>query len=294
MPTVTIGFVPRERFSVAEESLEVLQAHTTMPFRLVYVDPGTPQPYRSQIRRALAAFSDVQEVRTEHFLLPSAAKNLVLEHASTDYICMLENDVLVESGWLSKLVAACEEFPADVVAPLVLEGRHKQPDHFDRRLGEIQESYADGETRINIRPLPDSVEHSPSLGRHEVAFVEQHCVLYKRGVFDRIGRFDEELNTREFVDVGLALHAASLRTVMEPRARGRYIPPPPVQHAERAYFRFRWDRDRAFESHGRIAERWRTNELPNAMEFVEKKLQLLSRRPLYSRLLSRARRAMGA
>ena len=37
-PRITIGFLPRERFVLAAESLTSLYEHTTVPFELVVVD----------------------------------------------------------------------------------------------------------------------------------------------------------------------------------------------------------------------------------------------------------------
>ena len=37
-PSVTIGVVPRERFSLAAEAIERIVEHTSVPYRLVVVD----------------------------------------------------------------------------------------------------------------------------------------------------------------------------------------------------------------------------------------------------------------
>lgn len=41
-PEVTIVVSPRERFSYTRESLESIYEHTKAPFKLVYVDGGSP------------------------------------------------------------------------------------------------------------------------------------------------------------------------------------------------------------------------------------------------------------
>ena len=52
-PLVTIVIVPRERFSVAWESLQSILAQTgDLDYRLIYVDAGSPEPLRSQLRAA--------------------------------------------------------------------------------------------------------------------------------------------------------------------------------------------------------------------------------------------------
>jgi hypothetical protein len=102
-----------------------------------------------------------------------------------------------------------------------------------------------------------------------VDFIEQHCVLFRRSVFDRIGPYDEELNTRDEVDLSLALFHAGVTVVLEPRAVVNYVPPTaPPEPAELPYYRMRWDLDRAERSRERIATRWSLVETPGDLDFV--------------------------
>ncbi len=45
-PKVTLVVVPRERFSFTMTSLENIYEMTDIPFKLVYVDGGSPAPIR--------------------------------------------------------------------------------------------------------------------------------------------------------------------------------------------------------------------------------------------------------
>jgi hypothetical protein len=99
--------------------------------------------------------------------------------------------------------------------------------------------------------------------------VEEHVLLFRRSVFDRIGPFDEELNTLDDVDLGFALHHAGVTSVLEPRAVVNFVPPTsPPEPDELPYYRMRWDLDRAAASRKRIKQRWSSVDTPGDLEFV--------------------------
>lgn len=282
-PTVTIGWLPRERFVMAAESLKSLYDHTPQPFELLVVDPTTPEPYRSEIMEVLSHHDNWRILHHDEHLLPAASKNRILDAAEGDYLCLLENDNLFTDGWLESLVDACETFPADVAAPLIREGRGTDG-HFDRHLGSLVPS-SEHDGRWEIRALDRPREDIRRTTR--VQFVEQHCLLFRRSVFDRIGRYDEELNTRDEVDLSLALHHAGATVVLEPRAIVNYVPPTsPPEDAELPYYRMRWDLERAATSRSRIAERWALVETPGDLEFVRYRT-LIPELPRVRQLLER-------
>jgi GT2 family glycosyltransferase len=262
-PMLTIGFLARERYVLAAESLASLYASTTVPFELVLVDAATPARYLSEMRAVLEHHDNWRFVHADRPLLPAAAKNLILKEAHTEYLCLLENDNLFNRGWLEPLLDACETGGADVAVPLIREGRGTAG-HFDHHLGEVVH-LDDGRWRVDpvVRPRELSTE------REQVTFVEQHCLLFRRSIFDRIGEFDEELNTRDEVDLSLALHHEGATVVLEPGSVVNYVPPTsPPEEDELPYYRIRWDLERAEASRERIRERWSLVDTPGDLGFV--------------------------
>jgi GT2 family glycosyltransferase len=263
-PTITIGFWARERFVVAGESLASLYEHTMLPFELLVVDAATPERYLREMHEVLDRHDNWRMLRSDHYLLPAAAKNLILREVRSDYVCLLENDTLFTDGWLEVLVDACETFPADVAAPAIREG-HGEEEHFDAHLGTLVQT-EDG--LWDIKPLKRARNAVPE--RERVQFVEQHCLLFRRSVFDRIGPYDEELNTRDEVDLSLALHHAGATVVLEPRSIVNYVPPSSApEEDELPYYRMRWDLDRAAASRERIKQRWSLVDTPGDLGFVQ-------------------------
>jgi GT2 family glycosyltransferase len=115
----TIGFVPRESFSQTERSLETIYARTEGQFELVCIDGGSPPVVKQYLEHA-SREKGFALVRTDEFLIPNQARNLVLDHVNTEYVVFVDNDILVAPGWLDALVRCADETGAWAVGPLTL------------------------------------------------------------------------------------------------------------------------------------------------------------------------------
>src|SRR5215813_7094117 len=100
--TTTVVVVPRERFSFALASLHSLLASSAGELRIVYVDGGSPRRVATALTEA-AREHDFTLLRTEHWLGPNEARNLALQHARTELVAIVDNDVEFEPGWLRAL-----------------------------------------------------------------------------------------------------------------------------------------------------------------------------------------------
>jgi GT2 family glycosyltransferase len=116
-PMVTIVVVPRERFSYSQQSLESIYAETDYPFELVYVDGGSSPALKAYLEEQ-SREKQFKLIRTEHYLSPNRARNIGIQAANGKYIVFVDNDVLVQRGWLQKLVDCAEETEATVVGTL--------------------------------------------------------------------------------------------------------------------------------------------------------------------------------
>lgn len=274
MPSITIGFTPRESFALAATALQRLYEKTALPFHLIVVDANTPEVYRQPMLRVLADKPDVEVLRSDEYLLPGESKNRVIRRARGDLLCLIEFDVLVHDGWLEKLVAAIEEHPADVAVPLLLEGqvgsRHV---HFDTLMGRVVEHRGPDGVQLEILPDKRDKQADRGAGRRTVEFFEQHCVLYRRSVFDRIAGYEAEMNTRSEIDLALQVRAAGLRAVFEPACEVNFVPPYPPERAELDYFRMRWDVDRARRSRELLQRKWNLESVPGSIYFVEDRMR---------------------
>ena len=269
MPTVTIGFFPREQFSLAAESLQRILDYTDIPFNLIIVDCDTPALYWQQVEQLIKDRRNVRVIHVDHYLLPNQSRNLLVKEVEDEFLCLIENDVLVSEGWLSRLVSACEETPADVAVPLIIEGRPgSRAVHWDPNAGCLQEVKTDGGPKWEILPATGEQRYDPCGRRRAMEFLEDHCILFRRCVFDRIAEFDESLTQRQHIDLSIALHHAKVPIVYEPEAIVHFWHPYPPAIEDLDFFFMRWDIALAAKSCERIRNRWNLIELPGDHSFA--------------------------
>ena len=278
MADITIGFVPRDRFCKAAESLTSILEFTERPFHLVVVDTGAPPVIRQAVDELLLGQARATVLRPDGTISSNRARNIVIGQTTTEFLCLIENDCIVEPGWLEYLHAACVDHPADVVAPLLFEPRGAASKvHFDDRLGSIRRQQG-GKLEILSRATP--LEADRTAERRPTDFVEMHCLFFRRSVFERIGPFDDaQHGSRAEVDLSLALWVAGVPTVLEPRSRVTFLAPPPVHPDERDHYLRYWDLDGASADHRAIEARWNLVECPSAIGFVKGRRRLAEETP---------------
>jgi glycosyltransferase involved in cell wall biosynthesis len=238
---VTILYVQRERFSPSTRTLPALYESTDVPFELVVVDAGSG-PRMAAWLRSEAAARGFKLIRREQLLTPDAARNLAAEGVATEFTCVLDNDVLVDRGWLETLLQCADETGAEAVAPLTCEG---EP------LGE-RVHFAGGDVEVEhdgaARRIKDRMFHSQrrmesvrdSLERMPVRLAEFHALLIKTAVRERVGEFDEDLITRDHLDYCLRLADVGATIMFEPAAIVHYLPDPPADRHDLYFFMVRW------------------------------------------------------
>ena len=153
----------------------------------------------------------------------------------------VDNDVIVSPEWLGPLIGCAEETGACLVSPLFCQGRpfHEfvhsaggQCQIVDRREGPRIERHIQDAMQRQGRP---SGQARPYLGRSETELVEFHCVLARTDTFKRLGPLDEEiLNTREHIDLSLAVREAGGTVYFEPTSIVTYL------HDERLHWSDEW------------------------------------------------------
>ena len=268
-PSITIGVVPRERFSVAAECIQLLYERTNLEFELIYVDTLTPRRYMAQIESQLEGRDNARIIHSDEWLLPNQSKQLIGEESTTELTCVMETDVFVLDGWLTSLVEAMAETSADVVVPRTFEGS-TETNHGDRNLGHFVFTETEEGKVLSITPLDPEVASGAVLNRlTEIDASEPHCYLFRTDILKRIEPFREPVNTRDLVEISLALRAGGAKCVYQPANQVIFMSPPPVNRDERAHYLFRWDLDTAAWSHVRVKEKWGLAQMHDSMTFVK-------------------------
>lgn len=254
----TIVVVPRERFSYAERSLASVLSTTTEPFKLIYVDAGTPE----SVRRGLHQQSDRKGFRflsTPDYVSPNKARNMGWQAVDTKYTVFLDNDALVTPGWLEALVRCAEETGAWVVGPLYLIGElekrtihlaggrlHTKEKQGNRVLYDEQYLF---NTPLDVVPM--------QLTRKQWDYAEFHCMLVRTNLLDSIGPFDDRLlSLQEHIDFCMTVQKAGGSVFLDPLAVTSYVPPPPGDWRDLPYYMLRWSEAWNVASVRHFNEKW--------------------------------------
>jgi GT2 family glycosyltransferase len=264
--SVTIVVVPRERINLARECLESVYAHTDIPFRLVWVDGGSPSPACTYLRdQARAKGFDL--VRTDYYLAPNRARNIGLARARTRYVVFMDNDVIVAPGWLGPLVRCADETGAAIVGPLNCEGPPlHEIIHFAGGECRIRQEHVDGRIERHMvdrihrqgQRLSD-VRHQ--LQREQTSAAEFHCLMVRTEIFDKVGPFDETLLTvRENLDFCLAVAHAGGTIYLEPASIITYLGYQPLGWRDVPYYMLRWNDVWTLSSLHRFRDKWSLTE----------------------------------
>ncbi|NJM74577.1 MAG: glycosyltransferase [Acaryochloridaceae cyanobacterium RU_4_10] len=265
-PMVTIVVVPRERFSYSKQSLESIYTDTNYPFELVYVDGGSSPELKAYLE-AQSREKQFKLIRTEHFLSPNRARNIGIQAANSKYIVFVDNDVLVQRGWLHKLVECAEETDATVVGTLtcidspihevVHNGGGKTYIEVRTENGKtgryaVQKSYLEGK---RVSKIPEE------LTRFQCEFVEFHTALVRKSFFDEHGLLDENLlSTREHIDLCLCAAKAGGTVYCERQSIVTYMTGAEFDWYDYTYFGLRWSDAWDLASFDHFRKKWDVEE----------------------------------
>src|SRR5436190_5296032 len=195
-PQLTVVITTRERHQLTETMIDELVRNTRIPIRLLYVDTGDPDWLRSKIADRSNEWS-LEVIRFDEHLWPTQARRRIVDLIDTKYAVFIDNDVLVRSGWLEKLVACAEETGAGIVGPLYLWGSDAQSDTIHMAGGDLAWERSDtNDNDVSLRADHRCIGaklDQVMLRREECDFVEFHCMLMRREVFRAPSIFDEAI-----------------------------------------------------------------------------------------------------
>ena len=264
-PQVTIVVVPRERFSLAARSLQSIYEQSDVPFRLVYVDGGSPSRVRRFLERQ-AEERGFELIRTDHYLSPNQARNLGLRRVESEYVVFIDNDVVVAPGWLAPLVQCAAETGAAVVSPLTCEGEPiYEVIHFAG--GECHVRVEEKAER-NERHMVDTISRQgqrlrdvrDQLKRERTEVAEFHCLLARTEIFDKIGCFDEGMTVRDNLDFSLMVSQAGGTVYFEPASVITFLHPCPLKWSDMPFYVVRWSDEWMLASLHHFRDKWDLTE----------------------------------
>ncbi len=268
LPRVTVVVSFRERWRLTLAVLEAIVQHTPKPYRLWVLDCGMPADLRAALNQRCDNWGLVL-VSLEPGLWPNQARARIAPQLVTPYTVFIDNDVIVQPGWLQALLACAEETGAGIVGPLYLWGADVRSDLIHMAGGELTTStenngliMAERHRHINAK-LGDV---AASLRREPCGFAEFHCLLMRREVVQNPDTFDHGIVcVHEHIHASLVANQLGYATWMEPAARVFYLAMAPWHLGELPNLRRRWAGPAAERSLRRFAARW--NVIDDARSF---------------------------
>jgi GT2 family glycosyltransferase len=267
-PEVTIVVSPRERFSYTQASLESIYAQTSTPFKLIYVDGGSPKHIKRYLEEQ-ARERKFELIRTDYYLAPNQARNLGLRQVDTKYVLFIDNDVIVTSGWLEQLLQCAQETEATIVTPLICIGTPvHETVHLAGGEAHIDLVYKEGSDKPKRRVHEKHyfvnrkvAEVQDQLQRRQCEFAEFHCMLVKTKIFTKIGWLDEGLlSTREHIDFCMSVTKAGRTVYCEPASVVTYVPGPPFEWTDLPFFMLRWSDAWEIASLEHFSKKWKVSQ----------------------------------
>jgi len=208
---------------LTERCIESIQGNTAIPCKIILIDNASDTETVSYLKELLEKNKDaIILIRNEENIGFPKAVNQGMAMCSAPYICILNNDTEVYKGWLEEMIKIAE---SDVAIGIVNPSSNNlgQPEPLKGFSGQW-------------------IEMSSCIG---------FCMLIKREVFEKIGKFDEIYSPGNFEDTDFSRRAikAGYKCVM---AKGAY-----VYHAQNTGFKKRKDWDERFKRNlGIFNDRW--------------------------------------
>jgi GT2 family glycosyltransferase len=191
-----------------EECLNSLSGQTLKDFETILVDNGSTD---GSIEFVIEHYPDVEIVRLENNMGFCRGNNVGLQHATGDYIALLNNDTRVDKCWLEALYSAMGQGPEIGLCASCMVN------YFSAN---ILDTAGDGYDICGVGfKIGNGLRMSE---RQKNGYVFGACAgaaLYRRSMIDEIGFFDEDFfSVGEDIDLSFRAKLAGYKCIYVPNA----------------------------------------------------------------------------
>jgi len=229
------------------QAIKAVQDNTVYhDYEIILVDNASADGTREYFQNSRELFY----IRNEQNLGFARANNQAAEVASGEYLLLLNNDTIVQPGWLTHMIDSLEPDVGIVGARLI---------YADETIQHAGVAFGEGDhPPYHIYPgLP--MRHPSVNRRREFNAVTAACMLIRRQVYaDLKGLNENYINCYEDVDLCLQARKAGWRIIYEPKAL--------VVHLEG---KSAGRQDKLIHSYQLLMERWRDTLRRDDLEFYE-------------------------
>lgn len=151
--------------SYTKECLSHIEAHTDLPYEIIIIDNGSTDGTKEYLKNVPARVITNSENRGVY-----VAWNQGIAASKGEYICIMNNDILVTPGWAPALLRFSQKEPRRVIGPAMREGALDYP------LIEFAKTFTAACRNASRR----------------FELCNFSLVLFRRSFFDEVGIFDEQ------------------------------------------------------------------------------------------------------
>ncbi len=164
-----------------EETINSIQHHTGYPYELIIVDNGSNDKSMDVLKR-LKKNKMIDKIVTSNKNLGFAGgNNLGAKEATGDYICFINNDVIVSPKWLTKLIDVFKDEKTGAVGPV------------SNNVGGLEFPQ-----RVSFTNEKEGIIE-------EIPRLSGFCIVLRKKVFDKIGGWDDRFFPGFFEDDDLCI-----------------------------------------------------------------------------------------
>lgn len=259
VPRVTIVMTARERHALTEVAIDSIVRNTAGPYRFIYADVQSPGGLRERLGERAREWN-LEVVRVDGDEWPNHVRRRLAAMIDTDYVVYIDNDVVVEPGWLDAMVACADDTGAGIVAPLYLWGDGVNPPTIHMAGGKLDAKRTEqGLVLKEVHYLTnrDPAEVPAELVRRPCDFAEFHCMLVRRElVRDGVVPDPDIVCVHEHIDASIAARQKGFATWFEPAARVTYLAGAEYRLTDLPFYRLRWSRDAGEASIAAFCRKW--------------------------------------
>ncbi|WP_025896843.1 glycosyltransferase family 2 protein [Sneathiella glossodoripedis] len=257
--SVTIVMTIREIFSTSVKSLSSVLEHSPRDVKILFVASRFPDLTLDELKK-VSENRNVEFIEIDQYLTPTQARNLALKSVTTKYVVFIDNDVIVQDGWLKNLVDCAVEEGAALVVPLIYE--RFPPWRYIHVAGGEGKLIETPEGQRICHQLPyythhDSQTNPVEFERQKTTLVEFHTVLAEVDFLKEIGGLDEQIRCMyEEWDLCIQAMRRNKKIFFEPKSKVSYLPPKNVSNDDIRYFNLRWSESWLNESVARMISKY--------------------------------------
>jgi GT2 family glycosyltransferase len=213
---VTIGIINYNGRQVLPDTIAAVKRLDYPAFEVVVVDNNSTDGSREWLQHN---HPDIRCFSLDRNVGSAGARNLILEQATTEYVLLLDNDISVEPGTLTRLMNVMKSTPdVGVCHPEMTDPNDPEVHHYNG--GRIHYLGA-----LVSRPKPKAGEFRPLFERFDV--IGGAALLMRRDVALQIGGFDADYFFNwEDGDFTIRLTLAGYKVLNVPGAAVRHCSKP--------------------------------------------------------------------